>query len=380
MERDDVPDHRPGGPVPDGSLGGRWCTSTSPSGQTCVVSGLIFARPSPLGGTTVGVLDSSGTIVLDRVIVPNGDLTISNCTDVILEQVHVRQLPGDIPPVAGVTITNSWVQANDLDATGGNVTAEPNFFAAAGSALEVFDNATVALARPKLIGGFGGGPWISSPSTPAGGIAIRASNGGIVSIADDVGSSSYLVGGQGGMRGIGSSPSIPSGNGGNALEADLAGSITNKKPMRLFGGAPGGNAAGGPVGAFGATAATFTNGVYQAITDLPCVYRHVSGSVPGGFFLFSHHAAAPLLPVAVAIMPDIDLDLYPPSLQFRAGNPLSAVLLFVGQANAIGYFEFGTALQPGMSSAVGVSVVIQTADDTANTLFLANPSMFVLGF
>ena len=79
-------------------------------------------------------------------------------------------------------------------------------------------------------------------------------------------------------------------------------------------------------------------------------------------------------------MPDIDLELYPPSLQFSAGNPNTAILLFVGQANAIGYFAFGTGLQPGMSSAVGVSAVIQTADDTANTLFLANPSMFVLGF
>ena len=68
----------------------------------------------------------------------------------------------------------------------------------------VENSSIVALARPKLIGGFGGGPWTTSPSSPAGGAAIHCETGGVVSIVDDVGSSSYLVGGQGGLRGVGS--------------------------------------------------------------------------------------------------------------------------------------------------------------------------------
>jgi hypothetical protein len=352
-----------------------------PFGQTCVISGLILARPSPNGGTTVGVLNCAGTVVLDRLIIPNGGLFVGNSTDVFLEQVQVRHLQGELPPIPGVTITNSWVQANDLDATGGDLTTEPDFFASAGHALWVENSSIVALARPKLIGGFGGGPWFSSPSTPSGGAAIHCESGGIVSIVDDVGSSSYLVGGQGGLRGVQSAVTIPSGNGGNAVEAVSAGTISNKKPLPLFAGAPGLNAGPGPTGVFGATSFTASGGTYAAIVDLPALYRHISGSVPGGFFIFSHHAAGPGYPVAIAVMPDIQLNIYPPSVQFAGGNPFTAIVLATATSDALGNVAFGFGLPAAaVAPHVGASVVVQSADDVINTLFLANPSPWILGF
>jgi hypothetical protein len=352
-----------------------------PAGQTCTISGLIIARPSSLGGTSVGLLDSTGTIVFDRMIVPNGGILVSNCTDVFMENVRVRQLQGALPPTTGVTVLNSWVQANELDATGGDLVGEPDFYANAANALDVLNGSIVALARPRLIGGFGGGPWITSASTPAGGIAVHASQGGIVSIIDDVGSASYLVGGQGGLRGVGSIISIPSGNGGNAIQADLNGIVVNKRPLQPFGGAPGLNLGGGPIGAFGAPGATFTNGTYSPIIDLPSVYRHVSSSVPGGFFIFNHHAAAPGYPVAIGVLQDLFLNIFPPAIQFQGGNPYTAVVLGLGTSNALGYFDFGFSLPaPALQSHVGLTVSVQTADNVVNTFFLSNPSTFVLGF
>jgi hypothetical protein len=360
---------------------GTFGVTNIPFGQTCVISGLILARPSPNAGTTVGVLNCPGTVVLDRLIIPNGGLFIGNCTDVFLEQVQVRHLQGELPPIPGVTITNSWVQANDLDATGGDLTTEPDFFPSAGHGLWVENNSIVALARPKLIGGFGGGPWITSASTPAGGAAIYCETGGVVSIVDDVGSSSYLVGGQGGLRGVGSVSSIPSGNGGNAIEVVSAGTVNNKKPMPLFGGAPGLNTGGGQIGVNGAGSATSSGGTYAAIVDLPSLYRHISGSVPDGFFIFVHHAAGPGLPVAIAVMPDMQLNIYPPSLQFAGGNPFTAIVLATGTSDALGFVAFGFGLPAAaVGPHVGASVVVQTADDVVNTLFLSNPSPWILGF
>ena len=280
-----------------------------------------------------------------------------------------------------MTITNSWVQANDLDATGGDLTTEPDFFPSAGHALWVENSSIVALARPKLIGGFGGGPWVTSPSSPAGGAAIHCESGGVVSIVDDIGSSSYLVGGQGGLRGVASATSIASGNGGNAVEAVSAGTVVNKKPIPLFGGSPGLNAGTGPQGAFGATSFTAFGGAYSAIVDLPALYRHISASVPGGFFIFSHHAAAPGYPVAIAVMPDMQLNIYPPSVQFAGGNPFTAIVLATGTSDALGFVNFGFGLPAGaVGPHVGASVVVQTADDVVNTLFLSNPSPWILGF
>jgi hypothetical protein len=351
-----------------------------PAGQTCVVSGLVIARPSAAGGTSVGILNSAGTVIFDRVFVPNGGVVINNCTDVFVENLRVRHFQGALPPTNGLTISNSWVQLNDLDATGSDLTSEPDFYASAGNALEVTDNSLVALARPKLIGGFGGGPWVTSPGSPAGGIAIHATLGGVVSIVDDVGSASYIVGGQGGMRGVGSVLSIPSGNGGSAIQADFAGIVTNKKPLQPFGGAPGLNTGGGAVGTFGATAATFTNGTYSPIFDTPSLYRHLSNSVPGGFFIFSHHAAAPGIPVAIGILQDLYLDIHPPAVQFQGGNPYTAVVLALATSNAIGFVDFGFGLPPGLTPHLGMSVAVQTADNVVNEFFLSNPSTFVLGF
>ena len=212
------------------ALWGGLMVTNIPPGQTCVVSGLIIARPSSAGGTSVALLNSPGTIVLDRAVIPNGGLYVSNCSNVILEGVHVRHLPGELPPTPGVVIDNSWVQANDLDATGGDLENDPGFYPAAANAFEAWNQSVVALARPKLIGGFGGGPWVTSAATPAGGSAILCV-GSVVSIADDLGSSSYVVGGQGGLRGVGSVLSIPSGSGGSAVDVRSAGIVVNKKPL-----------------------------------------------------------------------------------------------------------------------------------------------------
>jgi hypothetical protein len=363
------------------AIWGTFGITNIPSGERCTVSGLVILRPSPASGVTVGILDSAGTIILDRCVIPNGGVFVNNCTDVFMEYVHVRQFQGALPPQTGVTISNSWVQANDLDATGSDLTTEPDFFPAAGTALEVLNNGIIALARPKLIGGFGGGPWTTFPSSPAGGVAIHASQGGIASIVDDNGSQSYIIGGQGGWRGAASVLSIPSGNGGSAIQADFNGIVTNKKPLTPIGGAPGLNAGGGSVGAFGAPAATFTNGAYQPIVDIPSVYRHVSGSVAGGFFIFNHHAAAPNIPVAIGVLQDISLDIFPPAVQFQGGNPYTAVVLGMGMSNAIGFFDFGFSLPAApLQNKVGLTVAVQTADNVVNTFFLSNPSTFVLGF
>jgi hypothetical protein len=329
---------------------------------------------------SVGVVDCPGAVVLDRIAIPNGGLWISNSTDVFIESVWIRHQPGAIPPTTGVTVVNSWVQANDLDATGGDLGGEPNFFSAAAPALEVHANSLVALARPKLLGGFGGGPWITSPSTPDGGPAIRAV-GSLVAIVDDVGSASYLVGGQGGHRGSASSPAIPSGNGGNGVEAVSSGVIVNKLPIVIVPGQPGANDAGGPLGVGGAASFTATGGIYAPVMDVPAVLRSVSASTSGGFLLLSHHAAAPGIPVALAVMLAHSLYTYPPSSQFAGGLPSSAIILALGTANASGYFDFGFGLPLGIPiTLAGTALIVQTADDVANTLFLANPTTWVLGF
>jgi hypothetical protein len=318
-------------------------------------------------------------VVLDRIITMNGGMVITGSSDVILQDILIQHLPGNVPPTAGVSITNSSVQANDLEASGGDLGGEPDFHPAAGHALEVNGGSVVALARPRLKGGSGGGPWITSPSTPAGGAAIRCVTS-IVSIVDDLGSSSYLIGGQGGLRGAASATSIASGNGGNCIEAVASGSVLNKKPMTTVPGLAGANNSGGPQGVPGTSAFTVFGGQYSAVADLPALFRHIGASVPGGFMIFQHHAAGANYPVALAVMDGFDLNLYPPSVQFAAGNPFNALALAVGQANAIGFWEFGFGLPFYNNAVVGTAIVTMTADDVAGTLFLANPTVWVFGF
>jgi hypothetical protein len=292
----------------------------------------------------------------------------------------IRHLPATNAPQSGLTVVNSWVQANDLDAAGGDVGGEPDFYGVAGAALEAYGSTIVALARPRLIGGFGGGPGITSPATPAGGPAIRISQA-IVAIVDDLGSPSYIVGGQGGHRGSGSALSIPSGNGGNAVEVLGAGLVLNKKPITVVPGMPGPNKAGGPLGASGAASFTSGSGVYAPVADLPAIFRNISATVSGGFWILSHHAAAPGYPVALAVMTEPDLFLYPPSVQFAGGNVFSSIALALGTANGAGFFEIGFGLPFGIPiQLAGTTLVVQTADDVVNTLFLANPTPWILGY
>jgi hypothetical protein len=361
------------------SIDGGVLVTGIPAGARCLLSGLIVTRPSTGGGYSVGIVSSPGVVVIDRIVIPNGGIWIESSSNVFLESAWIRHQQGAIPPVPGVSILNSWVQANDLNATGGDVGAEPDFYAAAAPALEAFANSLVALARPKLLGGFGGGPWITSPASPAGGPAIRTS-GSIVSIIDEIGSSSYLVGGQGGFRGSGSSPVIPSGNGGNGVEAFSSGVVANKLPMPVAGGAPGAHLAGGLSGGPGLAAFTSSGGVYAPVIDVPATFKNVSATVSNGFWVLSHRAAGPGYPVALAVMLEHDLFPFPPAVQFGGGNPLTAIALAIGTSNGAGYLEYGVGLPPIPVSLAGTAVVVQTADDVGNILFLANASTWVLGF
>jgi hypothetical protein len=208
---------------------------------------LVFERPTTAGGLTGGIASCLGPVALDRVYFSNGGLAILNSTDVHLQNVRVRHNANAQPPTSGVLVSASWVQANDLDATATNLGTEPNFYPQAAPAMEVIQNSIVCLARPRLIGGTGGGPWVTSNTTPAGGHAIKATNASIVSIVDDGTSGSYLIGGRGGTRGVGSSTSIPSGQGALALDADVNSSVVNKGGIVPQAGAAGTNLAGGPV-------------------------------------------------------------------------------------------------------------------------------------
>jgi hypothetical protein len=350
-----------------------------PAGHQCVVSGLVIARPTLASGASIGVLNSQGAVVLDRLIAPNGGVHIENSTNVIIEGLRVRHSYGALPPIDGVVVINSWVQASDLDATGCDLTTDPDYHPSAGCALNVQMGSVVALARPRLIGGFGGGPWVNAPSTPTGGAAIRCTMS-VVAIVDQPGNGSYITGGQGGHRGTGSALSVSSGNGGNAVEAELSGYILNKLPMPIVPGTAGPNNAGGPTGFPGTASFTTSGGLYAPIVDVPSLYRNIGDSVPGGVWIFNHRAAAANIPVAMAVMQDFGLNLYAPSVQFAAGNPFTAVALNLGMSNAVGVFEFGFGLPFYPESVVGTALVVQTADDVANTLFLSNPGVFVFGF
>ena len=50
-------------------------------------------------------------------------------------------------------------------------------------------------------------------------------------------------------------------------------------------------------------------------------------------------------------------------------------------SDALGYMAFGFGLPAGaVTPHIGASCVVQTADDVVNTLFLSNPSPWILGF
>jgi hypothetical protein len=366
-------------PVVDSLSGGILITAIPP-GQRCILSGIVITRPSPSGGYSLGIVNALGVVVLDRVVIPNGGVWIENSTDVFVEGLYIRHQTGAIPPTPAMTVVNSWVQANDLNATGGDLGGEPDFHPAGAPALEVYSNSIVALARPKLLGGFGGGPWITSASSPAGGPAIRCVSS-VVAIVESLGGTGFLAGGQGGHRGVGSSLVIPSGNGGNGVEVSSSGMVVNKLPMLVVGGAAGPNLSGGPTGVAGLAAATLTGGIYAPVFDVPATFRNISATTSNGFWILSHHAAAPAYPVALAVMLTHDLFVYPPSVQFAGGDPNTWIALALGTANAAGYFELGIGLPPNIPiELAGTTLVVQTADDVVNTLFLANPTTWLLGF
>ena len=259
VERDDLPDDGARQPVPVRGLG------HVRSHEHPLRPDLRDLGPHPRPAVAERRHDASacstapGTIVLDRVIIPNGGLFVSNSTDVFLEQVQVRHLQGELPPIPGVTITNSWVQANDLDATGGDLTTEPDFFASAGHAL----GSRTARSSPSrgrsssedsaAVRGSPARPLrrAEPPSTARPAASSRSST---TSAARATSSAARAA-----CAASGPSSSIPSGNGGNAIEAVSAGTVINKKPMPLFGGAPGLNTVvGGPIGVFGAQSFTAT--------------------------------------------------------------------------------------------------------------------------
>jgi hypothetical protein len=314
-------------------------------------------------------------------VLPEGGVYIVDDQDIILQQVYVRNAaPGASPPQNGITILNSWVQANDLDVVGADCGTEPNFFPRAGAGLHVGQNSIVALCRPKIQGGFGGGPWDVSPATPDGGPAISVNNS-IVTIIDDATNLNYIVGGQGGTRGAASATSIPSGNGGNAMELDMVGFAINKKPMALFPGAAGlNNAIGGALGSSGAPVVTNNGSVYMPINDNPALFNITGSTGPGGTLALQLQSASPGLTVGMGVMQEFDLGVFPPALQFGGGKPPSLIFIFLGTSDATGVLTFFFTLPNPLAEFSGVAMAVQGTDVVNNQLFLSNPSVSVGGF
>ncbi len=362
------------------AIHGQVSVQNVPAGQTAVLSGLVILRPGTASDLCFGAAGCVGNLVLDRMVLANGGAVIAACANVIIEEMRIRHQPGGLPPIPGMSVYNSRIQGNDLDIAGGDLYGEPNFFPVAGDAMLILDQSVVCLARPKLIGGSGGGPWTTSASTPAGGAAIRALNGSIVSIVDDPTNTSYVVGGQGGRRGVGSSTTIPSGNGGNAADISGFSTVLNKKPMPFIPGPAGQNQAGGPVGSNGSPAFTTGGGIYGPIVDTPATFRWLGSTQPGGVLVMSHLAAQAGYPVGLALVTEFGLSIYAPSLQFMSGNPAAAAFLTTGVADANRYFQVGFTLPAQFNGIEGGSVLVQAADDVTGYLFLANPGVLVLGF
>lgn len=359
-------------------LVGTLTVTNIPATETAVVSGLVIERPTTAGGLSAGIASCSGPVAFDRMYFSNGGVAVLNSTDVHLQNVRIRHNAAAVPPTSGLLVSASWVQANDLDATATNLGVEPNFYAQAAPAVEVIQNSIVCLSRPRLIGGTGGGPWITSNSTPAGGHAVKATNASIVSIVDDGASGSYLIGGRGGSRGIGSSTAIPSGQGALALDADINSSIVNKGGIVPQAGAAGANFAGGPVpgNSFSTNA-----GIIFAPPETPALTSIFGTTVAGGGVLSVLRSASPGLPVAVGIGTELQLTTYLPSVQFLSSNPSKALFAMTGFAGQDRFFPLAIPMPPNTLSGVrGYYFVFQGADDLYTNLYLTNSTLLVLPY
>lgn len=351
-----------------------------PNDQTCVVSGFSVV-PNGTPGYSVGLINSRGPIVLDRMVIEDGAVYILFGEDVLLQDVRVRApVATSAPPLPGITVLNSWVQGTDLDVVGASAGVEPTAYASGSPALEIYFPSIVALARPKLVGGSGGGPWVTPSSTPSGGPAVRV-HGAIVSIIDDQVSTNHLSGGDGGSRDIGSAPTIASGDGGNAVEV-FGGHAVNKKPMTVNPGNPGANNAGGPLGLQGAASLTTGNGSYVSALDVPATLRLTGSTDAGGTLNLSMHSASPGLVCGLGATSDFDLAVLTatPSVQFSAGKPSAVQFFEVGMSNANSLFEILTSIPNPLGGIAGASGMVQAADVINNTAFLTNPCVVVLSY
>lgn len=351
-----------------------------PNDQTLVVSG-INVVPHGTPGYSVGIINSRGPVVLDRVVIEDGSLYLYDGEDVLLQDVRIRA-PQAVAgtPLNAMQVNRSWVQATDLDAKGGDVGAEPAYSPNGGAALEVVYPSVVALARPRLAGGSGSGPWNMSASTPAGGPAIRV-YGGIVSIIDDQTGTNFVTGGQGGERGASSSTSIASGDGGPAIEL-IGGAAVNKKPMPLNPGVAGANQAGGPLGVAGVGVVQVGPGLYIPINETPALFLVAGSTVPGGTLTITFQSASPGLLCGLGACHDFDLALLfnSPSVQFSAGKPSAVDFLAVGTSNASSVLQTTYTLPNPIGIGAGHSGMVQGADIVGNMAFLSNPSVIVFGF
>lgn len=349
-----------------------------PTTENVVVSGLIFERPTAAGGLTAGINSCNGGVALDRIYLSNGGLVVLNSSDVHLQNVRIRHTPTAQPPTSGVLVSSSWVQADDLDSTATNLGTDPNFYAQAPHAIEVVNSSIVCLSRPRLVGATGGGPWITSASTPAGGHAIKATNGSIVSIVDDGLSGSYVIGGRGGTRGVGSSLAIPSGQGALAFHADTNSTIVNKGGLTPVAGSAGANFAGGPV-----PSNSFSpgGGVIFTPPDNPALVKITGSTSAGGGVLAVLRSASPGLPVALGIGTDLDLTTYAPSVQFLTSNPRSILFAMTGFAGLDRFFPLAIPMPPTTLAGVrGRYFVFQGADDLFTNLYLTNSALLVLPY
>jgi hypothetical protein len=349
--------------------------------QTLVISGLTVV-PNGTPGISVGLFNSRGPMILDRMIIENGTLLIQNGEDVLLQDVRIRapQATPTEAPLSGITVIHSWVQANDLDVIGASAGGEPNTWSAGGAALTVHYPSIVALARPKLIGGSGGGPWITSPS-PAGGSAIRAL-GGIVAIVDDGNSPLHSIdGGNGGDRDATSAASFDSGAGGNAIES-VAGYVVNKRPCTLNPGDPGAAAPGGNLGAAGIDWLTSSGGTYITSNEPPALFELTGTTVPGGSVTITFHSAAAGLLCGLGATSDFDLTIFflTPSVQFSAGKPSAVEFFEIATSDNSSMVSLTVMLPTTLGNLAGASGMFQGADVVNNTAFLSNPAVAVMGF
>jgi hypothetical protein len=348
-----------------------------PAGHRVVVSGLTFARPSAQGGFTFGVDQCAGAVVFDRMFTPNGGFYVGDSTDVFMQNVRIRHVQGSDPPVPGVYVTNANLQANELDATASDLGTEPFFYSSAPNCLEARNGAVVCLSRPKLIGATGGGPWTTTPATPGGGAAIFCSASAVSVISNGSGLF-YLIGGQGGVRGFGSAPTIASGFGSPAIVSEEGGVVLLKGAPAPVPGPPGANQSGGPTGIAYPGTLTFTGGVVQTNPQLPATLRFVGGVGPGAASFLNYQAGGAFYPFILMFMPEYDLSVFAPSVQFLGGVAETNLFYFISTVNAARSFSLGLNFPPATANLSGASLIVQGADLIAGTFYLTNPISLTL--